>query len=74
MIKLYDNSGLESVVDSVTNKLLISDTILRLFIPPQFWKKNPRLRQICGCDIFIIIKDIHIVLIYSKKVFIIFTT
>ena len=33
-IKPSDNGGLDSVVDSVTNKVLISDTKLRSFIPP----------------------------------------
>ena len=33
MIKPYDNCGLVSVVDYVTQKVLISDTTLRSFIP-----------------------------------------
>ena len=47
MIKPYHNGGLESVVDSVTNKFLIIDTELRLFIPPQVCKMAPKLYQIC---------------------------
>ena len=54
MIKKYYNVGLESVVDSMTQKLLISYTTLILFIPPQVSKIIIRLRQICGCEIFII--------------------
>ena len=46
MIKTYDNGGLVIVVDSVTHKLLISDTELRSFIPPQVRKMNPKLHQI----------------------------
>ena len=34
MIKPSDNGGLVSAVDSVTQKVLICDTILRSFIPP----------------------------------------
>ena len=34
MLKPSYNGGLESVFDSATHKLLISDTILRSFIPP----------------------------------------
>ena len=35
---LSDSGGLESLVASVTNKFLISDTTLRSFIPPQVRK------------------------------------
>ena len=41
MIKPSDNGGLVSAVDSVTQKVLICDTILRSFIPPQVWKLLP---------------------------------
>ena len=54
------NSGLERVFDSVTQNLLISDTTLKSFIPPQVRKMTPKLRQIFGCDICIIPKDIQI--------------
>ena len=57
MIKLSDNGGLESLVDSVTQKFLISDTTLRLFILPQVRKMTPRLPHIRECKIFIITKD-----------------
>ena len=60
MIKPPDNGGLVSVVDSATHKVLISDTTLRLFIPPQVRKMTPKLRQICGCEICIITKDMNI--------------
>ena len=60
VIKPSDNGGLDSVDDQATRKVLISDTTLRLFIPPQGRKMNPRLRQICGCDICIVPKDIQI--------------
>ena len=54
MIKSYDNCGLDSVFDSVTNKVLISDTTSRLFIPLIVHKMTPILHQICGYEIFII--------------------
>ena len=60
MIKLYENYWLDNVVYSVTHKFLISDTTLRSFIPPQVRKITSRLRQICGCDIYIIPKYIQI--------------
>ena len=60
MIKPSDNVGLESVVDSVTPKLLISNTILRSFISPRVCKMTPKLRQIFRCELCIIIKDMHI--------------
>ena len=60
MIKPSDNGGLEIVADSAKNKVLISDTTLRSFIPPQVCKMTPRLHQICGYEICIITKDIQI--------------
>ena len=60
MIKPSDIGVLDSVVDSVTKKFRIRDKTLRLFIQPQVRKINPRLRQICGCEIFIIPKDVQI--------------
>ena len=49
---------LDGVVDSVTQKVLISDTTLRSFITPKVHKMTPRLHQICGCELCIIPKDI----------------
>ena len=60
MIKPSDNGVLESVVESVTHKVMISDTWLRSFIPAQVCKMTPLLRHICGCELCIIIKDINI--------------
>ena len=60
MIKPYENGGLVSVVDSVIHKVLIIDTTLRSFIPPQVRKIKIKLRHICGCEICIIPKDIQI--------------
>ena len=51
MIKQYDNGGLKSVLDPVTQKVLISETTLMSFIPPQVRKTTPRLRQICRCEL-----------------------
>ena len=42
---------------------MISGTELRSFIPPQVRKMNPKLRQICGCDICIIPEGMNIDLI-----------
>ena len=67
MIKTSKNVGLDSVVDSTTNTYLLSDTTLRSFIPPQVHKKTPRLRHICGCEILIIPKDMHIDLHILRK-------
>ena len=39
MIKPFDNGLMESLVDSVTHKILISDTTLRSCITPQVRKK-----------------------------------
>ena len=67
-IKPYGNGRLENVVDSVTQKVPISDATLRSFIPPQVWKITPRLRQICGCELCMIPKGINIDLnIFRKK-------
>ena len=51
---------MDSVVDSLTHTVMILDTTLRLLIPPEVCKMTPRLRQIYGCEICIIPKDIHI--------------
>ena len=69
MIKPYNNGGLESVFDSLTYKVLISDTKLRSFIPPQARKMTPILRQICGCGICIAPKGIQIDLNIFRKIF-----
>ena len=60
MIKPFKNDLLDSIVNSMTQKVLISDTTLRLFIPPQFRKMTPKLRQICECELCIIPKDTQI--------------
>ena len=60
MIKPYDNAWLVNVFDSVTQKLLISDTTLRQFIPQQVRKMNPKLYQIWGCELCIIPKYMKI--------------
>ena len=59
-IKQFDNCGLPIVVDSVTQKVLIIDTTLRLFIPPQVLKMTPKIRHICGDELFIINNNMHI--------------
>ena len=60
MIKPSKNYGLTSVVDFVTYKELINGTTLRSFITPQVRKMTPKLRQICRCELCIILKDMHI--------------
>ena len=62
MIKPYQNDGLAIVVEYVTEKILISDTILRSFILPQICKMTPKLCHICGCEICIIPKGIQLYL------------
>ena len=57
MIKLSQNGGFPNIVYYVTQKLLISDKILRWFIPTQVSKMTSKIRQICGCEICIITKD-----------------
>ena len=59
LIKPFQNFRLVVVFYSVKQKLLISDTTLRSFVPPQVRKITPELRQICGCEICVIPKDIH---------------
>ena len=55
-----------SVIDSMTQKVMISDAKLRLFIPPQVWKMTSKLHQICGCEIYIIPKYMKIYLNRSR--------
>ena len=59
-IKVIKNSGLKSLIDYVTHILLISDTLLRSFIPPQVCKITPKLCHICGCELCVIPKDVKI--------------
>ena len=66
MIEPSENAGLASVVDFVTNKVLISDTILRSFIPLQVHIMTPKLHHICGCEFCIIPKDMQIYLSISR--------
>ena len=58
IIKPSENDGLVGVVDSGTDKVLISDTTFKSFIPPQDRKITTKLSQICGCELCIIPKDI----------------
>ena len=62
MIKLSYKCGLESVVDYLIHKVLISDTTLRSLIPPQDRKINPKSIHICGCELCIIPKDMQTIL------------
>ena len=67
IIKPSRNGGLESVVDSVIHKILISNTKLMSFIRTKSRKRTPKLRQICGFELYIITKDMHIDLNISIK-------
>ena len=60
IIETFYNIVLASVVYYVTHKVLISDTPLSSFIPQQVCKMTPKLRQICGCEICIILKDMKV--------------
>ena len=67
-IKTSDNGGLESIVDYMTQKVLIIDTTLRSFIRPKVCKMTIKLRHICGCELCIITKARKIDLnIFIKK-------
>ena len=68
IIKPSENGGLESEVDSATHKFLISDTALRSFIPPQLRKMTHKLRQVCGCELCILSKDIYTYLNRYRKI------
>ena len=68
MIKPFYNSGLVSVFDSMTHKVLMSDTTLSSFIPPQDRKMTPKLSQICRCDICVTAKYMKIDLNRLRKI------
>ena len=70
MIKLFDNGGLASVFYSMTHKVLIIDTTLRSFIPPQLRKMTPKLHNIFGCELCIIPKDMQIGLNILRKIYV----
>ena len=67
IIKPSDNGGLDIVVDSVTQTILISDKTLRSFILPQVRKITFRLHQIYGCELFIIPKCMQLDLNIFRK-------
>ena len=46
----------------MTHIVLISDTTLRSFVPPKNCRMTPKSHQICGCELCIIPKDMHIYL------------
>ena len=58
-IKQLGKGELEIVVDYVTHKVLIMNTSLSSFTPPQVCKITHKLRQICGYGIYIIPRDIQ---------------
>ena len=60
IIKTFENDELASVVDYLAQKLLISNTTLMSFIPPQVRKMTTKLRHNCGYEICIITKDIQV--------------
>ena len=66
--KTYDNGELYSIGDSSTHTVLISDTTLWSFIPPQVRKMTPKLHNICGCKLFFIPKNINIDLNGSRTI------
>ena len=67
-IKPNENCGLDIVVDSMTHKVLISDTKLVSFIPSQLRKRTPKLLHICRCELCIITKDMQIDLNISRTI------
>ena len=68
MVKQSGNGGLQSVVYSMTHKVLISDTKLRSFVPSQVSKMIPRLCQICRCELSILSKDLQVDLNEFRKI------
>ena len=60
MIKPSVNGGLASLTDFVTQEVLISDTTFGSFITQNVCTMTPELRQICGCEICVIQKDVNI--------------
>ena len=54
---LYDDKmGLAEAIDAIDGKELISDTRLRSLIPPFFKPMTESMRQVCGCEMCIIIE------------------
>ena len=71
-IKPFDNGEWESVVYSVTHKVMIHDTAFRSFIPPQAHKITPKLHHISGCELCTIPKDKQTDLNIFRTIFIIY--
>ena len=51
-----------------TNKLLISESTLRLLLPPQLRPMTMAQKEICGCECCITIKMLHQSLMHYKSV------
>lgn len=60
--------GLKDVYQPRTNKLLISESTLRLLLPPQLRPMTMAQKEICGCECCITIKMLHQSLMHYKSV------
>ena len=53
-----NDGGLKDARDE-DGKIIISDSTLRLLLPPQFKKMSARCKIMCGCECCISVKSIH---------------
>ena len=60
LIKDINDNGLKDVWNK--NKILVSETSLRLLLSDQLKKCTPRYKQMCGCECCIIIKQLELTL------------
>ena len=54
LIEPPEKGGLEGAVCKTTGKVLISDTALCSFLPPQLRRMSERHKQMCGCETCVI--------------------
>ena len=55
----YPNDGGLKDARNEDVKIIISDSTLRSFLPPQFKKMSARYKIMCGCECCISAKSIH---------------
>ena len=58
-IKPFENGGLAIIVDSVIHKVLIIDTKLRSFIPPQVHKMTPKYVRFVDAGFLSLLRDMR---------------
>ena len=60
------NDGVTKDSRDEDGNIIISDSTLRLLLPPQLKQMSARYKIMCGCECFISAKSIHSSLLYCR--------